>query len=118
MGEIRCIGDCCRLLPHTSDFFSYRVRYDRAMAKTDPTLRRKCKSCTNADDRDRRASDEEDTAPKTHEMTFEDIGKKLGLSRQSVKQIYDRAIDKVRKKLIRDGLTLDALLFGDVKEKK
>lgn len=50
-------------------------------------------------------------------MTFEEIGKELGVSMQRAKQIYDNAMEKAKKTCEREGITIEEVM-EDLKESK
>lgn len=96
----RCIGTCDQVLPNTDEYFQTDIRRDRGNRAF---IRSKCRTCTIEDklEAERQIRVETEPAP-LFEMTFEEIGNELGVSKQHIQQTYERAMKKLRR-LIKQG---------------
>jgi hypothetical protein len=93
----RCAGHCDRILPNTSEYFNTDLRRDRGNRRY---IRSKCKDCAreNKLEADQILQNECSKDP-GYEMSFPEIAKHLGITTQGAINIYNRAIEKLKKRL-------------------
>lgn len=99
----RCTGHCDRILPNSDEFFGTDLRKDRGGRRY---TRGKCRTCTQDEKSEAGQIANCETAKDPgYEMSFEEIGKVLGISRQRVDVIYNQAIAKLRRAMKRNMLS-------------